>query len=179
MHRVSPQLFYKQPVSLSHLFTPSFKFGKIHIPDSSIVATNFPVAVSINPPKYASFSRAWELDAASDSEFLLILLSGFLVAMSISGLFGCNRTFRGWGTCRNMRRQDHRCRFRFCHTSFFSFLVLHPFRHRFGAAYQTEILSAASGAEMADIEQWRRLFHSSRVKFPLLNMSASWFLVSM
>ena len=34
-------------------------------------------------------------------------------------------------TCRNMRRQVHRCRFRFCHTSFFFLLFLHPFSHRF------------------------------------------------
>ena len=32
---------------------------------------------------------------------------------------------------------------------------------------------------MADIKQWRILFHSSSVKFPLVNMSASWCLVSM
>ena len=55
-------------------------------PDSSFLATSFTVAVSINPPKYASFSRAWELDAASDFEFLLILLSVFPVAMNIPGL---------------------------------------------------------------------------------------------
>ena len=56
-----------------------------------------------------------------------------------------------------MRRQVRRCRFRFCHTSFFSFLFLHPVRHRFGAACQAGILSAASGAEMADVEQMNRI----------------------
>ena len=44
-------------------------------------------------------------------------------------VFGCNQIFRGWGTCRNMRRQVHRCRVRFCPTSFFSFLFLHTLRH--------------------------------------------------
>ena len=56
-----------------------------------------------------------------------------------------------------MRRQVHRCRFRFCHTFFFSFLLLHPFRHRFEAAYQAGILSAASRAEKADVEQMKKI----------------------
>ena len=37
-----------------------------------------------------------------------------------------------------------------------SVLLLHPFRHRFGAAYQAGILSAASRAEMADVEQMKK-----------------------
>ena len=32
---------------------------------------------------------------------------------------------------------------------------------------------------MADVEQTQKMIHSSRVKFPFVNMSASWFLVSM
>ena len=40
----------------------------------------------MNPPKNASCSQAWELDAASDFEFLLILLSSITIAMSIPGL---------------------------------------------------------------------------------------------
>ena len=51
-----------------------------------------------------------------------------------------------------MRRQVRRCRFRFCHT----FLFLHPFRHRIGAAYQAGILNTASGFEMADVEQMKK-----------------------
>ena len=58
---------------------------------------------------------------------------------------------------RNLSEQVHRCRFRFCHNSFFSFLFLHPFRHRFGAAYQAGILSTASRAEMADVEQMKKI----------------------
>ena len=53
-------------------------------PDSYFVATSFPVAMSISPPRYVSFT--WELDAASDFEFLLILLSGFPLSLSIPGL---------------------------------------------------------------------------------------------
>ena len=56
-----------------------------------------------------------------------------------------------------MRRQVRRCRIWFYHTSFFSLLFLHPFRHRFGAAYQAGNLSAASGAEMAGVEQMKNI----------------------
>ena len=63
----------------------------------------------------------------------------------------CNRTRCGGGTCRNKRRWIHRCWSRLGRNPFFFFLLLHPFRHRFGAAYQAEILSAASGAEIADV----------------------------
>ena len=62
-------------------------------PDSSFVATGFPVAVSTNPPRYAFCSFTWELDAASDFELLLILLSGFPVAASIPGLLYAIRLF--------------------------------------------------------------------------------------
>ena len=86
--------------------------------------------------------------------------------------FGCNRTFRGWGTCRNTRRQVRRCRFRFCHTSFFSFLLLHQLIKLEFSAQQVEL-------KWQMLNKWRRLFHSSRVKLPFVQMSASWRLVSM
>ena len=55
-----------------------------------------------------------------------------------------------------MWRQVHRWRSRFCH-NFFFLLFLHPLRHRFDAAYQAGILSAESGAEMADVEQLKKI----------------------
>ena len=59
----------------------------------------------------------------------------------------------------------------FCCDSFFTCIFLRSFRHRF------EIID---GTEMADVEQTQKIpFHSSRVKFPFVSMSASWFLVSM
>ena len=42
------------------------------------------------------------------------------------------------------------------HISFFFFVILYPLRHC-GAIYQAEILGAASGAEMADIEQIKKI----------------------
>ena len=71
-----------------------------------------------------------------------------------------------------MRRQVLRCRFRFCHTSFFSLLFLHPFRHRFGAAYQAGILSAASRAEMADVEQMKKIIPFVTCEISFDQMSA-------
>ena len=68
------------------------------------------------------------------------------------------RLFADEGTCRNMRRQVHRCRFRFCPTSFFSFLLLHPFRHRVGGSLSSWIFfGAAKTAEMADVEQMMKI----------------------
>ena len=72
-----------------------------------------------------------------------------------------------------MRRQVHRCRFRFCHTFLHLFLLLHPFRHRFGAAYQAGILSAASGAEMADVEQMKKIVPFFTYESTFGQMSAS------
>ena len=40
------------------------------------------------------------------------------------------------------------------------FLFLHPFRHRFRAAYQDGISSAASRAEMADVEHMKKIVPS-------------------
>ena len=82
-------VFCKQwvsPVTASSWKLQVLDSEKSTSPDSSFVATGFSVAVSINPSRYASCSRTWELYAASDFEFLLILLSGFPVAMSITGL---------------------------------------------------------------------------------------------
>ena len=77
---------------------------------------------------------------------ILILLSGFPEAIGIPGLFGYNRT--RWGG-------DH-CWSRLGHNSFFFFLILYPLR-QCGAAYQAESLDAASGAEMSDIEQMKKI----------------------
>ena len=48
------------------------------------------------------------------------------------------------------------CKSRLGHNSFFFFLILYSLRHC-GAAYQAEILGAASRAETADIEQMKKI----------------------
>ena len=65
--------------------------------------------------------------------------------------FRCNRTRCGGVTCRNnIRRHIHHCWSRLGRNSFSFLLILNPLRHC-RAAYQAEILSTTSGAEMADI----------------------------
>ena len=83
------------------------------------------------------------------SNFFSSCFSGFPWSYENPPTFGCNRTFRGWGTCRNMRRQVHSWRVWFCHNSLFSHVFLHSLRHRFGAANQAGILRAEKRAEMA------------------------------
>ena len=68
----------------------------------SSVATDFPATFSINPPRYASCSRAWALDAASSFEFLLALASGFPVdVLSFLGFLMQSNLLR----MRNLSRQ--------------------------------------------------------------------------
>ena len=168
MHRVAPSLFFQQPVSLSHLQHSQFQIRKgPHLLIPPFVATRFPVAVSIKPPRFASCSRAWELDAASDFEFLLILHRSY----EYSRTFGCHQTFCGWGTCRD--------NVRFIAVDFdFATLLSFPFC--------SCILFAIVLAQLIKLEfwaqwdgWWRRLFRSLRVKSSLVKMSASWCLVAL
>ena len=55
-----------------------------------------------------------------------------------------------------MTRHIHHCWSRLGHKSFFFLLILNPLRHC-GAANQTEIFGAAKRAEMADIEQMKKI----------------------
>ena len=54
-----------------------------------------------------------------------------------------------------MKENIHHCRSRLGHNSFY-FLILHPL-HYCGKADQAEILGAASGDEMAGIEQMKKI----------------------
>ena len=78
---------------------------------------------SINPPRYASFSRTWDVDAASNElDSILILLSGLPEAIGINRTRCC-----GWN-CRNtIRRHTHHCWSRLGHNPFFFFLFLNYF----------------------------------------------------
>ena len=61
-------------------------------------------------------------------------------------------------------------RHRFCCDSFFTCIFLCSFRHHF---------KTSGGTEMAMLNKHNKWFHSWRVKFPFVSLSASWFLVSM
>ena len=72
---------------------------------------------------------------------------------------GCTRARRCRRACRRTRDQVQR-RLRLRHNFLFSCTLLHPFRHRFGAACWDE---------NADIAQMEKLVHSSRVKLPFVS----------
>ena len=74
-------------------------------------------------------------------------------ALCISQAFRRIRTVHSRRTCRDRGGQVHRRRLWLCHDPVVSFLFLHIFRHRSGAAGQAEILSAAMRADMADVKQ--------------------------
>ena len=104
------------------LITPSFRLGKVHIPWFVFCSDKFhrscvhqTAKVCILQPHLRT-RRCVGLWISSHPAFR------FHRSYEYPRTFGCNRTFRGWGTCRNMRRQVHRCRFQFCHTSFFFFV---------------------------------------------------------
>ena len=59
--------------------------------------------------------------------------------------------------CRNSWRQIHCCKSWFCHSSFFFLLFLHPFRHRLDQLVRLKTLSAPKRAEMADVEQMKKM----------------------
>ena len=65
--------FWMQQVSL--MIAPWFRFRKVPWFSWLLsVAAGFPATSTINPPKCASFSLPWELDAASGFEFLVALV---------------------------------------------------------------------------------------------------------
>ena len=91
-------------------------------PDSSFAAAGFPWLCP-------STRQGMHLAAAPENLTLRRISNYFSSCFHVPcsceypRTFGCYWTFCGSGTCRNMWRQVHRCRFRFCHDSVLSFLV--------------------------------------------------------
>ena len=94
------------------------------------------------------------LDAASGFEFLLSLASGFPEAMSFSGPFDAIGSFEDEELAETV--EDRFIGFDFA-TIISSFCSCILFAIVFGTADQAGILSAASGAEMADVEQMKKI----------------------
>ena len=134
----------------------------LHATSSPATSSSWTLHDSVSPrchpsTRQGSFSFTWELGASSSLEFSSRPACQCPRSYDFPQIWGCNQIFRGWWTCRNSWRQVHSCRSWFCHNSFFFLLFLHPLRHLFGAASQAGILSAASGAEMADVEQTKKI----------------------
>ena len=114
-----------------------------------------PCCSSFNPPRYASFNFTWDAEVASNElGFKIHLATGFSRRSRHLRTFRCNRTWCGRGTCRNKIRRHIRYRSRFGHNPFI-FLFLNSC-HR-SAANQAEIFGAAKRAEMANIEQRKKI----------------------
>ena len=75
------------------------------------VAAPLSVTSTINPPRYASFSLPWELDAASGFEYPLRFPCR---CSEYHQAFRRSRMVHGWGTCRDSGSQVHRHRLWFC-----------------------------------------------------------------
>ena len=134
-----------------------------------LVATSLLVLLSIS----ASFCHTWELDAAS---WLCSLTPSFPVLFQPGWLFDAKWTLHSQRTCRNMRDQVQR-RFRLQQSSLLLSL------HAFFASVSGQLVELKFREQQIELKwlmshKWRTLFHSSRVKFPFVNMSASWCLVS-
>ena len=129
------------------------------------VAASFPATSTINPPKYASFNLFWELDAASGFEFLL----------DPRVKFPCRCFEYPWFFRRN--RMVH-VDFATILSSSFCFCIL--FAIALKPRIKLKFWAQTKRTEMADVEQMKKIvFHSSRVKLPLVNTSANGCFVSM
>ena len=135
-------------------------------PDSSFVATSFPVAVSINPRRYASCSRTWELDAASDFEFLLMLLSGFPLALSIPGLLDPIRRVADEELVGTWEGQFVAVDFDFATMISSPFCSCILFAIILVQLIKLEFLPQQVDMKFRMFNKWRRLSHSSRVNLP-------------
>ena len=78
-----------------------------------------------------------------------------------------------WQRKLTTQEKIHHCWSRLGHNPLFFFLFLNSFRHR-NAANQAEFFGAAKRAEMAEIEQMKKIIPLIRVKLPLVGMSAIW-----
>ena len=106
------------PKDCLFLITPSFRLGKVHIPWFVFCIDKFlrscvhqSAKVCILQPHLRT-RRCVGLWISSHPALR------FPRSHEYPRTFGCKRTSRGWGTCRNMRRQVRRCGFQFCHTSY-------------------------------------------------------------
>ena len=95
--------------------------------------------------------------AASNFELILILLSGFTEAVSIPRILDAIELVADEELVGTIEDRFIAAGFDFATILSSPFLFLHPLRHRFFAAGQAEILSAANRAEIADVKQMKKI----------------------
>ena len=146
---------------------------------SSSWCDGFPRCFSIDPSRCASFSCIWEVDAASN-EFglILILLSGFPEADGIPGLLdaiGLDADEEHVA----MEEDRFIAASRDLDTTLSSYFWSCVLFATVEQLIKLILLVQQLELKRLMLNKWKILFHSSRVIFPLVNMSASWCLVSM
>ena len=161
-------------------FTPSWRFGKVHISWFLFCSDKF--HRWLQPLTRQGMHLAVALENSTLCRILNISSTCFQVSLKLwvsldfsdaIGLFADEELVGTWED--KLIAVD----FDFATLRFFPFLLLNPFfAIVLGQAYQAGILSAASRAEMADVET-NQEDCSSRVKLPLVKLSTSWCLVSM
>ena len=118
-------------------------------------ATGFPAALPSSRQNMHPWVALDTYAASNELGSTLILLSGLPEIIGIPGLLDAiGLDAPEELVAIKLRRHIHHCWSRLGHNFFF--LILNPLRHC-GAACQAEILGTASGAEMADIEQMKKI----------------------
>ena len=143
------------------------------------VAAGFHATLSIDPPRYASFSLPWELDAAWGFEFLLFPCIRFPWIWVSPGLFDAIGSFADEELAETVEDRFVTVGFDFATILSSSFCSCMMFAIVLVQLIKLEFLAQQVELKLLMLNKWRRLFHSSRVKLPLVAMSASWCLVSM
>ena len=112
---------------------------------------------SINPPRYASLSRTWDVDAASNElASTLILLSGFTKAIGITRLLDAI----GLDAAEELVAKNNK-------ETYSSLLVVTTLSSSFWFWILFKFLVQQVELKWLIFNKWRRLFHSSRVNLSL------------
>ena len=159
---------------------PSFTwFRKLTRFLTCVCCGRFPAALSINPPRNASYSLPWELHAPSGLKFLLTLASSFPDALSITGLSGAIGSFAEEELAETVEDKFVTVGFDFATILSSSFCSCILFAIVLEQLIKLEFWTQQIEQKRLMLKNWRRLFQLSRVKLPLVKMSASRCLVSM
>ena len=175
----SRSCFISNRLLCSIFFTPSFRFGKIHIPWFLFCSDRFPRGCVHQPAKVCIFQS--RLRTRRCVGFWVFFSSCYRVSREpwVSPDFWAQSDFSRMRDLSEHEKTGSSLWISILPHIFLLLLLLHHFRHRVGAAYQVGLLAQQVEMKWLMLNKWRRLFHSSRVKFPLVTMSASWCLVSM
>ena len=168
--------FLKQPVSPSLLLHENSRFHSRKGP-YPLCCDRFPCCCVQQPAKVCILQSRLRTRA---SDFWISSHPAFRFPCSYKypKSFGCNRTFCGWGTCRKMWRQVIAADFDFATLVSSPFCSCILFAIVSGRLVKLEFLAQQEELKTLMLDNWRRLFHSSRVKLPLVKMSARWCVVS-